>query len=833
MNKSIKNIGRNLKLHIKYVILLITAGALSIGVLSSYISLTDTSRISDVYTAQSLYGNYHYSVYGVSDDNLPLIDTNYTRSTCCVDIYYGAADGKYISLYGINEDNLQNTEYRLIEGNFPKSKNEILVEKWFAIQCGLTPEKIIGSRINIDIGYETVNMTVSGIINNMSTFGVMEGDNQNAILIVNSKYSSDFSDSTMNNVYILSDDVARMGEILPELCIETSADGFSYNSELLAAENTLADSGLSYYKKNPAFFLAVAAIFLYIIITVNCVADICFSNWNRELTILKAIGAPARHMLVPVCIKLNGLIMIGMLVGGITGYTAVYMANKLSLSVMLSINVPFAAKSISLIACIILLINLILICMTLHKFTPLGRLSVCELKSFTNKIYSQSVNNKSRSSMFKKKGDLFDLAMRNLSFYKWRKILIALCISLSALITCLAGSFLIQQNAYNTSNLEYDYRIKVKDYFKAAEYNQDDSIRAAYKELEKILDDENITVYYDASLLIEDFHMDKSWLTDEYTAYIRNTADGISSLNNGRNYIMTPLIVLGYSDDMIQELAIKNNLNITRLNDDEIIFCRNTFDEYGVTNYTLNPQRGSEITCVSSVLSFIESVDENGEVQYYARPITYAGTIADITDSVLVQPEYNGNYPCIIVNMNTFNKCFMFNDYVSDLYIRTLTPSAYSRLSYLFEGTDYFQLISQQEIYEQTVIAQKQSIFICASIFLFCCVLTTINLIMLSCYELDIRKSEYNMLYKLGASSSRILASIIYEVLVIYGIGIISGIGVSQCIIAITNALDVIDIEFIPLPIIFISILCFICSIALSIFFIRKKLSAITGVQNA
>ena len=143
--------------------MLITAGALSIGVLSSYISLTDTSRITDVYTAKSLYGNYHYSVYGVSDDNLPLIDTNYTRSTCCVDIYYGATDGKYISLYGIDENNLQNTEYRLIEGNFPKSKNEILVEKWFAIQCGLTPEEIIGSRINIDIGYETVNMTVSGI----------------------------------------------------------------------------------------------------------------------------------------------------------------------------------------------------------------------------------------------------------------------------------------------------------------------------------------------------------------------------------------------------------------------------------------------------------------------------------------------------------------------------------------------------------------------------------------------------------------------------------------------------------------------------------------------
>ena len=100
------------------------------------------------------------------------------------------------------------------------------------------------------------------------------------------------------------------------------------------------------------------------------------------------------------------------------------------------------------------------------------------------------------------------------------------------------------------------------------------------------------------------------------------------------------------------------------------------------------------------------------------------------------------------------------------------------------------------------------------------------------CYEIDIRKSEYGMLYKLGASLSRILASITYEVLIIYGIGIISGIGISQCIIAIMNALSFIDIEFIPLPIIFISILCFICSIALSIFFIRKKLFTITAAQT-
>ena len=517
---------------------------------------------------------------------------------------------------------------------------------------------------------------------------------------------------------------------------------------------------------------------IYSVTTFNAVADILFSYWNKSAYILRAIGAGPARVRRAMLNRILSCVLISSVTGTLIGYGGVYIINGKIHALGEFWGQKYILRSWTVIGILLVTIMVLTYAALRHKTNIIAGLSPCELKNVTGLSYMQSVNRKKRNSIFKKKGDLFDLAIRNLSFYKWRKAAVALMICVSVMIVSISGYMILPQTKYNLNNLKYDYHFIVKDYYKATELNQPENIKKIYNAVIDYCRKNSIDVYYDAGQEIEEFKLNKSWLTDNYKKYIEENANS-AGLNDPRKTILTTAVVYGYTDEMFRRLISENNLNIRVPAEGEVIVCSKIFNKDNKKEYDLNVMTGEVIKCTSPVINGPDSTNP-GERKIYTGTVVGA-----IEEPLLDMDDDSRTEVCLIVPMEDFRNYFLYDDYVSDFYIDSLTGRQFSDITQIVAGTDYIKIENQHDLYEAVSVHRHKTILVYAIVCIMGCVLLVLNVIMIVYNESYVRRKEFQTLHKLGMTHSKIRRMIVYELLIICGAGLISGVGISMCVLSV------------------------------------------------
>ena len=560
--------------------------------------------------------------------------------------------------------------------------------------------------------------------------------------------------------------------------MESNAQGFSYNTELIKAVEALDNAGINKIFQNPLYGGLAIVLVIYSVTTFNAVADILFSYWNKSAYILRAIGAGPARVRRAMLNRILSCVLISSVTGTLIGYGGVYIINGKIHALGDFWGQKYIFRSWAVIGILLVTIMVLTYAAFRHKTNIIAGLSPCELKNVTGLSYMQSVNRKKRNSIFKKKGDLFDLAIRNLSFYKWRKAAVALMICVSVMIVSISGYMILPQTKYNLNNLKYDYHFIVKDYYKATELNQPENIKKIYNAVIDYCRKNSIDVYYDAGQEIEEFKLNKSWLTDNYKKYIEENANS-AGLNDPRKTILTTAVVYGYTDEMFRRLISENNLNIRVPAEGEVIVCSKIFNKDNKKAYDLNVMTGEVIKCTSPVINGPDSTNP-GERKIYTGTVVGA-----IEEPLLDMDDDSQTEVCLIVPMEDFRNYFLYDDYVCDFYIDSLTGRQLSDITQIVAGTDYIKIENQHDLYEAVSVHRHKTILVYAIVCIMGCVLLVLNVIMIVYNESYVRRKEFQTLHKLGMTHSKIRRMIVYELLIICGAGLISGVGISMCVLSV------------------------------------------------
>ncbi len=766
-------IAKSFKIPAKYIILLVVTGCVSMIIFSGCIGFHDISRITEVITAEDTYGEYYFSVYGVEDDYLDVFDKKDIKK-CVVDLYFTLLDDKTSVMYGISEPDLKYTEYKLAEGVYPGNAYEMLIEKWYAVQNNIS----IGDEVIFNNGEKDEAWKVTGYINNMSSFGSAEGESAAPVIVIDPVKNQELVDTTVNNIYLECNDIDLIWEELPDMCMESNAQGFSYNTELIKAVEALDNAEINKIFQNPLYGGLAIVLVIYSVTTFNAVADILFSYWNKSAYILRAIGAGPARVRRAMLNRILSCVLISSVTGTLIGYGGVYIINGKIHALGDFWGQKYIFRSWAVIGILLVTIMVLTYAALRHKTNIIAGLSPCELKNVTGLSYMQSVNRKKRNSIFKKQGDLFDLAIRNLSFYKWRKAAVALMICVSVMIVSISGYMILPQTKYNLNNLKYDYHFTVKDYYKATELNQPENIKKIYNAVIDYCRKNSIDVYYDAGQEIEEFKLNKSWLTDNYKKYIEENANS-AGLNDPRKTILTTAVVYGYTDEMFRRLISENNLNIRVPAEGEVIVCSKIFNKDNKKAYDLNVMTGEVIKCTSPVINGPDSTNP-GERKIYTGTVVGA-----IEEPLLDMDDDSRTEVCLIVPMEDFRNYFLYDDYVCDFYIDSLTGRQFSDITQIVAGTNYIKIENQHDLYEAVSVHRHKTILVYAIVCIMGCVLLVLNVIMIVYNESYVRRKEFQTLHKLGMTHSKIRRMIVYELLIICGAGLISGVGISMCVLSV------------------------------------------------
>jgi len=486
---------RNLKLNKKRTIGTIIGIVLSVALICALSGLFNSFQETLIQNAINERGNFHIALETINKEQLSKYEMNKDIKT--ISALYELGESKYINsneenpyitIYSINNEDFENLSYTIIEGEFPKNSNEIVISKKMALQSRLKVgdyiELNVGARKNIedvelgqynpyqgDYKEYIANPTyqkykIVGISyrerNNSAVYGIttkVENDKIHAYISL--KNPHDYKQSFIELLNVEDYDDIRFSNI-NELGFD-----FTINDELLRWQVfAFSDSTI-------AMFMAIAGVVLTIIIVVSvfCIRNSFAISTTEKIKMygmLASVGATKKQ--IKKSVILEGLILglIGIPIGILCGFIAVFILIKV-VNVLLgdflfnSIDgIVFKMSIIPVIASAILgYITIYLSSISSAKRA--SRVSPIESMRNSNdiKITSKKLKTpKIINSVFKTGGVI---AYKNLkrSKKKYRTTVISLTVSIFVFITMFSfiNESFVMTNRYYT---DYKYNVSVK-----------------------------------------------------------------------------------------------------------------------------------------------------------------------------------------------------------------------------------------------------------------------------------------------------------------------------------------------------------------------------------
>lgn len=530
---------KNLKLNKKRSLGTIIGIILSVALICAVSNLVSSFRETLIQNAINESGYWHIRLYNVSNDKLKRLKLNKDIDN----IYTISEDGyakldtikneykPYLKFYGMNKENFNNLEFKLIKGRFPKNDNEIIISEHLN-KNGKANLKIddeitvnVGDRVTLEDDYvlndsnpfdkgneiiknpNTKKYRVVGIIKRPDvsfeptsapayttiTTSTNEDNFSVFISLKNPRDKNSFVELLGARNY---DEVVNMG-------INNPRYDYTLNNELLRWE------ALKFSDSTFSMLLSIAEVVIFIIIftSIFCIRNsfaISTTEKMRMYGMLSSVGATKKQIKKSVLTEGFILGLIAIPIGIICGIIAVFVLLKivnLFLGDFLFNNIDGMVFKVSFIA---IIISIILGFVTIYfsaissakkasKVSPIDNLrNTNDIKISSKKLKTPKLI----KNVFKTGGVL---AYKNLkrSKKKYRTTVVSLTVSIFVFIsmfTFINEGFKQSGNYYQ--NYDYNYRITFNNNSSMDEINEIrnlDSVNASY-----------LVYYVKPSILIDD-----------------------------------------------------------------------------------------------------------------------------------------------------------------------------------------------------------------------------------------------------------------------------------------------------------------------------------------
>ena len=502
LNKlSIKNLKLNKKRTISTIIGIILSVALICGVATLVTSFQETL----VQSAIENKGYYHIKISEVTDENIKELENNrdILDIKCVNEIGYSVLEGStneykpYLKLCSMSEKVFKDLKFKLIEGQFPKNSNEVIISNHILSNGGVKyniGDKIkinVGKRITVDEDYELkfgniytkeeeklvdtkeMEFTIVGIIERPNTGFEPYSDAGYTIITTDDIVGTKSVYIAFKDVFNYKESLAKIFEVKEysdihkeQLMGNLKYPHFSLNDELLRWE------AFSFSDTTISMLYSVACVVMFIIIftSVFCIRNsfaIATTEKIKMYGMLASVGTTKKQIRKNVITEALILGIIGIPLGIVSGIFAIYILLQVVNAILgrslfgeldgmiFSVSIiPIIISSI--LGLVVIYFSAISSAKKASKVSPIESLrNSKEIKIKSKKLKTPKIISK----LFKTGGVL---AYKNLkrSRKKYRTTVISITVSIFIFITM--NSFLT--NAFGMARAyytDYDYNIEI------------------------------------------------------------------------------------------------------------------------------------------------------------------------------------------------------------------------------------------------------------------------------------------------------------------------------------------------------------------------------------
>lgn len=536
---------RNLKLNKKRAIGTIIGIMLSVALICAVSGMFTSFRETLIQNAINERGYFHIAFETITKDEFKKYELNKDVKDINAVYELGEStyinadeDEPYITVYSTSKEDFDKLSYTLVEGNFPKNSNEIVISKRMALQSGVK----LGDYIELNIGERKTNdgyelgeynpfqgedneyidnpvykkYKVVGISyrerNNRAIYGITTGEtNDNIHAYISLKHPRDYKQSFVELLGVNSFHDVEFNRI-PNLDFQ-----YTVNNELLRWQVfAFSDSTISMFSGIVSVVIAII-----IFVSVFCIRNsfaISTTEKMKMYGMLASVGATRKQIKKSVILEGIILGLIGIPLGILCGIIAVFILVNLVNAILgdtLFNSIDGIVFKISLIP---ILISIVLGFVTIYfsSISSAKRASrVCPIDNLRNtkdiKISAKKLKTPKIINLLFKTGGV--LAYKNLkrSKKKYRTTVISLTVSIFVFITM----FYFVNEGFSQAGMyykDYDYNVIVYN-GTLSEYSEEqinslrklDNIDKSYmlyehRGLSKVLDENKINHYSDSDL---------------------------------------------------------------------------------------------------------------------------------------------------------------------------------------------------------------------------------------------------------------------------------------------------------------------------------------------
>ena len=822
----------------KYIVWIIVACLLSLFTFTIYTTMNVTNKRNDLDKTKQLYGTYIYMYSMLNEEQMHVVEQDsHTLQSTTVAIDTVEQDENELEYYYCKKEILEFSNMQMTLGKFPKGEDEIAVQKWYLFQLGYQSDDMLGATIEL-LNPETnkkEKKKIVGLFTINNQYGESESEDGIPKILMNrtakqtgQSYSTYVvpKDASSAMIYVeeLASKLNKMNKkVYEEVDQENQEDeewgvqseiNMSLLHELGYTEEARNENRLELILYN--FILCIITLFVFM--TLNNVITICIYKWHPVISVYKLLGIHMMQIRREIMKIILRAITLGSGMGILLGMAFVMYMNHYTiqffgLSIEGDVVIPY--RPLTVIFIIYLIIGLGMVFIKSRKYLSYNAIQVLSLQSI-----KKSKKKKTEKLFYNSYFNTIKLALRNLFFYKWRKCFMLLSVMISVLLVFTLSKQVEEKTQYMDNNEQFEYRFEVTDFFELRG-NDFDTVKKIYKQIEDICEEHKLKIYYSMEFS-QNINLDKKYLSDEYRTQLMRKAATYTQIIGEDKTIDQEVVLLGYSDEMLQELYEMNGMEYHELGENEMLVLNRTVNRDNTKSYKILPMVGEGYTFDQLNMVFNQSTGTFKD-----------GTllVKDSVNQLPLYPNREGNYLCFIMRKDVFNLWYNFN-YVNQFYIKSMNKETLEAIQDVLLGTNFVRIYNQEEEYEEKNGNYTQSALLYVTLLLLCSFCTILNLQLMSVFDFDSRKYEYAMFSALGVSKTRqrIVAGL--ESFVIFGVGFGFGVLCSKFAILYMYKVGLMNHKEIPLNLFFVTIFILALCMVISVYLVWKRLSEIEIVKD-
>ena len=813
---------KNLKLNKKRTISTIIGIVLSVALICAVATMATSFRETLLQGAISKRGYYHIKLSDITENDIKDIKNNRDIKDIKQIQEVGYAELKtsqnkdkpYIHLYSMENSTFEFLKFKLIEGNFPKNENEIIISKHI-ITNGKSDIKI-GDTITLDVGkrISSDNIELDSSCSYNSEHEKIEDSEKHTFKVVGMIERPDYTfENTGDPGYTMITTNLNRGKTEAYLSLKKPKEYKSSISELLGVNYDDLDvieknGGETKYKheinseilrwevfafsdSTVSMLYSVIGVVIFIIIftSVFCIRNsfaISITEKIKMYGMLSSVGATRKQIKKNVIFEAMALGLIGIPLGILSGLFADFVLLKIVNVLLSDALVGYANGIVFKVSIIPIIISIILGFITIYlsaissakkaaKVSPIEQLrNSAEIKIKNKKLKTPKIIEK----VFKTGGVL---AYKNLkrSKKKYRTTVISIAVSVFIFIT---------MNAFITNMFDL-----TGQYYEDYDYNFIvESSKFTDEEINKIVKQESVESYH---ILYQPKRMYEIRDLSKIHEYGKEL---ITEELSGEKYCGLYLVAL--DEASFKEYSKKIGVKFEDVKDTGIL-C-DEYNEYDKETGAVELKRLYKYEKGDTIV---------GEYNKEELKIK-VGDVSKIKPYGLERVFYDGGY--LVVNKNEFKNI----DFSDDVTI-TIQSNNTTELQTAIEEKDSSLTIVNLE----DVAKEEKSMILVTNIFLygFIAVITLIgvtNIFNTITSNMELRQKEFAMLKSIGMTKKEFNRMINLETLfygtksLLYGIilGLLGTLAMYKAFSVKIDAGMYIPIKPIIISVIFVFILIFI-----------------------